>query len=328
MKRMRNARMQNARMQNVTMRNASTLTVIVFAAAVSAVAAHAQDVRINTAGGVKTFVTTMPVETTALKGAPYAAEVVTDSTQALADGNRIVQRSSGRVYRDGQGRVRREEDRPSGDPSITIVDPIAGVSYSLDPDTHVAWKTPSPAGEEIVKKLEAAMKEVIKVKRREPGAAQPTPPDSGVMQRRSEEEARKVEAEVMAEKMAGGRVGYGYHYTYTYRPGSAEEQRSQEQLPERVMEGVQVQGHRTTTTIAAGAIGNELPLTIVFEEWVSPELQVLVMTQRKDPRNGDSSYRLLNVVRGEPSASLFQVPVDYTVKATGIRKFDFSRHEQ
>src|SRR5258705_9393740 len=84
--------------------------------------------------------TRMPLEARTPKGAPYSAEVVTDHTQSLADGNRIVEHSTGRVYRDKEGRVRREEDRASGSPSISIIDPVAGVSYSLDPDTRVAWE--------------------------------------------------------------------------------------------------------------------------------------------------------------------------------------------
>src|SRR5688572_22677416 len=56
----------------------------------------------------------VPIEAKLVKGAPYSAEIVTESIQTLADGNRIVQRSNARVHRDSEGRLRREEDRPSG----------------------------------------------------------------------------------------------------------------------------------------------------------------------------------------------------------------------
>ena len=69
-------------------------------------------------------------------------------------------------------------------------------------------------------------------------------------------------------------------------------------------------------------------ITITSEEWTSPELQLLVLTERKDPRNGDSTYRLTDIVRTEPSASLFQVPSDYTIRETGIKKFEYMRPEQ
>ena len=49
-----------------------------------------------------------------VKNAPYSAEVLIESSQTLADGNHINQRSTGRVYRDSEGRVRREEDRSNG----------------------------------------------------------------------------------------------------------------------------------------------------------------------------------------------------------------------
>ena len=280
--------------------------------------ARAQEARSGGArgrgAGVPGVLVTMPVETKALKGAPYSAEVATDSTQTLADGNRIAQHSTGRVYRDAQGRVRREEDRPSGSPAISIVDPVAGVSYSLDPQNRIAWKSPALVGQEITLKIEA-MKVELEKQRRELETAQAGAPGSEELKRRRDDEQRKQEAEKMAAQIGGGRME---------RRG-ADEQRSEEQLPARQMEGVRVEGHRTTTTIPAGAIGNELPITIVSEEWVSPELQVLVMTQRKDPRNGESTYRLLNVLRKEPDPSLFQVPPEYTVKETGIRRFEPAR---
>src|SRR5438552_1575963 len=39
-----------------------------------------------------------------VKGAPYSAEAVNETIQVLADGNRIVQRSSAMQYRDSEGR--------------------------------------------------------------------------------------------------------------------------------------------------------------------------------------------------------------------------------
>src|SRR5712692_1541809 len=45
----------------------------------------------------------------AVKGAPYAAEAVTETTQTLNDGNHITRKSTASIYRDSQGRTRREE---------------------------------------------------------------------------------------------------------------------------------------------------------------------------------------------------------------------------
>ena len=83
-----------------------------------------------------------------------------------------------------------------------------------------------------------------------------------------------------------------------------------EDLGTSTIEGLPATGTRTTTTIAAGAIGNVQPIKIVSEEWFSPDLQVLVLTKHNDPRSGETVYRLLNVVRAEPDPSLFAVPAD------------------
>jgi hypothetical protein len=79
-------------------------------------------------------------------------------------------------------------------------------------------------------------------------------------------------------------------------------------------------GTRSTTTIEAGAIGNAQPMQIVSEQWYSEDLKVLVMTKHSDPRTGETTYRLTNVQLAEPSASLFQVPADYTLKDSVIRR--------
>ncbi len=92
-----------------------------------------------------------------------------------------------------------------------------------------------------------------------------------------------------------------------------------ESLPDRVIENVLASGVRRTTTIDKGVIGNEQPIKIVSEEWTSPELQVLVMTDHTDPRTGHSTYRLLNIRRLDPDPSLFQVPADFTIQRPGVR---------
>ncbi|HEY2904274.1 MAG TPA: hypothetical protein VGJ29_00125 [Vicinamibacterales bacterium] len=264
-------------------------TAIVIGAMLIAVVAHAGQEQNS---GNAFFKTRVPLESKAVKGAPYSAETVTDHVQLLADGNRIVEHSTGRVYRDKDGRVRREEDRPSGGVSVSIVDPVAGVSYSLDPQNRVAWKTPTPS---IMMNLAEAKAQL----------------DTKVSRMREAGEP----AEALSFEVVDGRME-------VRRRTGASERRNEEPLTARTIEGVLAQGHRTTTTIAAGAIGNDLPIVVTSEEWTSPDLQVLVFTERKDPRNGDSTYRLLNVNRADPDPSLFQVPADYTMKETGIRRLE------
>lgn len=256
----------------------------------------------------------MPLERP-ITGAPYSADLTVESNQTLADGNRINQKTTGRVYRDGEGRTRREEDRSDGLVSVSIFDPVAGVSYSLDPENKIAWKSPSEASEEIMKKLEDRRREArMKEEQQRRGAGGPGPES-----REAEVEAkRKREAEMEGARISTGRL----------ERGMAAESHKEGPLERKSLEGIAVEGRRSTTTIRAGAIGNEMPITITSEEWASPDLKVLVLTRRVDPRSGESSYKLTNIVRAEPDRSLFQVPPDYTVKETGIRKLEESRERE
>jgi hypothetical protein len=82
---------------------------------------------------------------------------------------------------------------------------------------------------------------------------------------------------------------------------------------------VEVEGTRTTTTIAAGAIGNERPIEIIDERWFSPDLNVTVMTRHADPRSGETTYKLTNIQRVEQVRSLFEVPTGYEINnGTGV----------
>lgn len=233
---------------------------------------------VGPAGG---WVVRLPLEAKVVKGQPYSAEVVTESIQTLADGNRIVQRTTGRVSRDSEGRVRREEDRPSGAPSISITDSVAGTTFTLDPANRTARETPFRLElHQLVMQLTAQRTKLLVP--RDWSAAPPLPP-----------------AGTPGRGGRGGRGGDEY---------------AEERLTDRVVEGVLASGVRRTTTINKGAIGNEQPIRIVSEEWTAAELQVLVLTDHTDPRTGRSTYRLLKVSRLDPDPTLFQVPADYTVQ--------------
>jgi len=78
-----------------------------------------------------------------VKGAPYSAEAVNETVQVLADGNRIVQRTTAMQYRDNEGRERREETSAMG--AIFLTDPVAGERYTLHPESRLAEKGPLPA---------------------------------------------------------------------------------------------------------------------------------------------------------------------------------------
>jgi hypothetical protein len=87
-----------------------------------------------------------------------------------------------------------------------------------------------------------------------------------------------------------------------------------EELGTRVIASLTATGKRTTTTIAANAVGNTQPIQSVHEIWMSSDLQVPVMMTSSDPRSGTRVTQLTNVTRNEPDPALFQAPAGYTVK--------------
>jgi len=100
-----------------------------------------------------------------VKGAPYSADVSNETTRKLADGNTIHQISSGRVYRDSEGRTREEPSlqalgsaAASGSlPQLAFIyDPVASVSYVLNLMNHTAtrrvWPQAAAGGSENVRR--------------------------------------------------------------------------------------------------------------------------------------------------------------------------------
>src|SRR4051812_42351598 len=72
-----------------------------------------------------------------VKGAPYSGVEVNETTQTLADGTRIHNETQTQVFRDSEGRMRRETPN-----EVTIWDPVANASYLLNPKTQTARKMP------------------------------------------------------------------------------------------------------------------------------------------------------------------------------------------
>ena len=285
------------------------------------------------------------VEPKRVVGAPYSAEAVTESVQVLADGNRIVRRSASRVYRDGKGRTRREELGPDGQVlTIAISDPANGTNFMFDPALNVAHRAgvatfTSSAGvaggtasnKEITltispdAKAHAELKTVqeaeLKAKQHADQAAAAAHAELKAAQ---DAELRARHADQAAAAHAGTKPHVTGEATTISSVGpvtwvaagsaATGSPATKEDLGEQVMEGVTVKGTRTTTVIPAGAIGNELPITVTSEEWFSPDLKILVMTKHADPRTAETTYRLTDITRGEPDPSLFDLPAGVTIK--------------
>ena len=97
-------------------------------------------------------------------------------------------------------------------------------------------------------------------------------------------------------------------------PPLAAGERTSESLGKQLIEGIEAEGTRTTITIPTGRIGNDRPLEVVSERWESPALQIVVLSKVKDPFIGDTTYRLVDIKRGEQPRALFEIPADYTLE--------------
>jgi hypothetical protein len=258
---------------------------------------------------------------TAVKGAPYAAETRSETVQTLAGGNRIVHRSSARIYRDSEGRTRKEYAFASPGAAettdlVAINDPVAGVAYTLHPAGRTAEKVrfsgpvmpftepvpPPPVGAGIVENRVFIRRAI---------------PPEGVA-------AAPVPGGAERGVVIGHAGAAASNVIFGYAGAAARQESTSESLGTRVMEGVQVDGKKTTVTLPAGAIGNELPLVTTTETWYSPELQTTLYSKRDDPLSGTTVFQVTKLRRSEPDAALFQVPSDYAVGEAPmfIQKFE------
>jgi hypothetical protein len=263
---------------------------------------------VTAVGGPNTFVfvnSELSFESKTVKGAPYSAEATTETIQTLADGNRIIRKNSATIYRDSEGRTRREQTlsaigpwTAAGDPPKTIFinDPVARVNYVLDPKTQTARKMSIPqfvAGSNFARVVAPAA----------PGVP-PAPP-------------------------IGPAPNVRVFNTPVPNTERLERQQPKvESLGKQTIEGVEVEGTRTTITIPAGKIGNERPIDIVTERWYSQELQVVVYSKKSDPMTGETTYKLTNINRDEQPRSLFEVPVGYTLKEGREFNFQYRRAQE
>jgi hypothetical protein len=238
-----------------------------------------------------------------VKGAPYSAEETSETTQALADGTRIHREIRTSVFRDGEGRLRRETPE-----AITIWDPVAGVSYLLDPKAMTAVKLSLSTGTEV-NTFTSDGKQVHVLINRVSAAN----PDA----QKAQAEARQMQVQHPVQVRTTGNAAEAAKEKNMFlmrigEPGTLRHETGKsESLGRQSMEGLTVEGTRETFTIEAGSIGNDRPIQVLSERWYSPDLQLVVSSRHTDPRSGEETLRLTNVRRGEPGADRFQPSAAY-----------------
>jgi hypothetical protein len=280
-----------------------------------------------------------------VKGVPYSAEEVNETNQTLADGTHIHREAKTAVFRDSQGRTHRETPD-----NITITDPVANVTYFLDPKTMTGQKLPMASGGLFMRTGSFG------------GTLPPPPPGASTLTVTSSGDGpgsitvnvngvpldEKAVAEAMAKAKASGStqtityerrevttavgggsgsgIGIGAAVGAVGMPGVpmglpmmdvpfkiALKKPVAESLGKQTMEGVNAEGTRYVSTIEVGAIGNDRPIQISSESWYSADLQMMIMSKHSDPRTGDETFRVTNINRGEPAAYLFQLPAGYQI---------------
>jgi hypothetical protein len=278
------------------------------------------------------------ISSKSVKGVPYSAEGVNETSQILADGNKITRKSTSNVYRDSQGRTRNEHSfemvgpwAGKGEKMVTIVDPVAKVTINLHP-VKTAMRIPMPVGDgnnmtffkTVTDGVGAGGGAVGTFERRADGprivhvdgsrtvgvAAIPATP------------GMRIENDIVIER--GPAMG-GVMYSAGAAAGATTQKRSfnRESLGKKVIEGVEAEGTRSVMTIEAGQIGNERPIEIVDETWYSKEIEALIYSRHSDPRTGETTYKLTNIRRGEQPLDLFEIPADYKVNEAGPGRFEF-----
>lgn len=247
-----------------------------------------------------------------VKNAPYSGETATEITRVLADGTRIVNRDTATVARDKEGRMRRETNLANIGPFatqtgqtprfVTITDPVSKEVSVLNLNERTANK--SKMGEPVFYRTESdsgSTRQVrestfdVRVERRTSGGT-PGPADTAFIAT-----APPPTAGVMVAAPAF-RMAFDSRNTKT------------EDLGVQDMEGVRVRGTRTTHTIPSGQIGNDRDIVSTTETWFSDELQMTIFSKTVDPQFGETVYRINNLRRAEPDASLFRIPAEFKIQ--------------
>lgn len=235
-------------------------------------------------------------------GSPYSATITNESVQTLADGNRIVQSFTGSTARDSEGRTRQDAPLPplgnlsaANAPHLVFIqDPVSQASYTLNLTDKTAQKMPMPPA------FAGGPGPAVSVPGGPAGEAGATAQGKFFIQ--SGSIAGTAAGPLPPPIAIQGLLG-----------GDDAAQVTAENLGAQTMQGVLVNGMRATRTIPAGQIGNDQPIAIVTEVWTSPDLKTVVYSKRSDPRTGEQTFQLTNIVRSEPDPSLFTVPSDYKI---------------
>ncbi|MCL4793950.1 MAG: hypothetical protein KJZ84_05275 [Bryobacteraceae bacterium] len=295
----------------------------ILALAPLAIAQQQHDVLIHRAGPMQAT-QVFTAASSPVKGAPYAAETISETVQRLGDGTRIANTSTSRLFRDSEGRTRTDatlkplgpwvaEGGGSARAISTIFDPVTQESITLHHDTKTANRSNlrQALRHELRSDIEKKVRQEVRVEiDRKIVIAGPGPGPSGAASAPPPPDV----IHFVQEGLGPGPVAT--QFFFGEKSGAA-----RKDLGRRVIEGLECEGALMTVTIPEGQVGNDRPIEITTETWRSPELRIEVLRKHNDPRYGETTYRVVNLVRAEQPRSLFEVPPGYETKE-GPAKFD------
>lgn len=255
--------------------------------------ASASPVRRPTASGVPTFSTIGIHEftRTLVKGLPVSATVVMERVQTSADGNTTTRTEFAKVYRDNEGRTRHDEmgeakgtEAPVAEDPLktTINDPVARVSFVINPKTSSARRRP------FVPQTDSDLR---------------TPPAATVAAKQKDLNSQILPVPGTMD------MDQGLKTSNTGPSPNAKH----ESLGRRQVEGLAADGTRIVMTVPAGAMNNEKEIQLGCERWYSSSLKTWILIECSDSRYGKSSFRLIQIRTEAPAANLFTIPADYKI---------------
>ena len=210
--------------------------------------------------------------------APYSATQISDRTQTLADGTKVSNSrlQENRMYRDFAGRTRIEW-------SISIPTAVFGpvknppvLAEIFDAVTHSLYFV------DTFNKIAHRYANVSTIQ----------------VDRKLESAARRISPPAVVSNVDPVR----------------QMESTTESLGTSVIEGILVEGRRTTTTVFSSETGGSRPGKTISESYYSPELMLTVLTKGISESAGTENIgALIDISRAEPDASLFQIPPDYKI---------------
>lgn len=217
-----------------------------------------------------------------IKNQPVAAVFESETVSLQPNGGSVTSLTTIKIYRDSQGRTRREQTSAenAADRTITIEDPVLGVAYLLTPATQTAFRYKLANVHPQSNGLGDAVPRVIELLRKDD-------PQTGTV--------RKYRLDAPKVEVLGRR---------------------------QIVAGVEAEGRRLTFKIPAGAVGNATEVEATNEIWVAKDLRMLVKSTTRNPLAGEHNLRLTSLSRDEQPASLFEAPIGYTVRESGAVRTD------